>query len=86
MLLALVFGFTILIWVSARTSSQAPPIPERVVGPAGERLFGKSEILDGQSVFLMRGLMENGSVWGHGGYLGPDFSAEYLHALAAETR
>ncbi|MDD5559271.1 hypothetical protein [Candidatus Methylomirabilis sp.] len=26
--------------------------------------------------------MENGSVWGHGAYLGPDFSAEYLHALA----
>jgi nitric oxide reductase subunit B len=29
--------------------------------------------------------MENGSIWGHGAYLGPDFSAEYLHTLARDT-
>ena len=29
--------------------------------------------------------MENGTIWGHGAYLGPDFSAEYLHTLAIEA-
>ena len=29
--------------------------------------------------------MENGTIWGHGAYLGPDFSAEYLHTLAMDT-
>ena len=30
--------------------------------------------------------MENGTIWGHGAYLGPDFSAEYLHTLAIGRR
>ena len=45
----------------------------------------ESDILAGQQVFLKYGLMENGSIWGHGAYLGPDFSAEYLHTLAVDT-
>ncbi|NTU60025.1 MAG: nitric-oxide reductase large subunit, partial [Deltaproteobacteria bacterium] len=34
---------------------------------------------------LRRGLMENGTVWGHGAYLGPDFSAQYLHDLVTDA-
>jgi nitric oxide reductase subunit B len=30
--------------------------------------------------------MEHGSLWGHGAYLGPDYSAEYLHRLGELTR
>lgn len=40
----------------------------------------------GQQVFLRYGLMENGTIWGHGAYLGPDFSATYLHTLVADVR
>jgi nitric oxide reductase subunit B len=29
--------------------------------------------------------MQNGSIWGHGSYLGPDFSAQYLHELSLEA-
>ena len=32
----------------------------------------------GQQVFLNNGLMEYGSVFGHGAYLGPDYTADYL--------
>ncbi len=83
LLLTMVFGFTILIWLSARTYRDAPPIPERVVTLPGETLFTAGDSRAGQQVFLKYGLMENGTVWGHGAYLGPDFSAEYLHELAA---
>lgn len=85
LLLTMVCGFTILIWLSARTYRDAPPIPERVTTPSGETLFTGGDILAGQQVFLKYGLMENGTIWGHGAYLGPDFSAEYLHASAASA-
>jgi nitric oxide reductase subunit B len=84
-ILTMVAGFTILIWLSAKTYQDAPPIPQRVVDAAGETLFTQEDILAGQGVFLKYGLMDNGTIWGHGAYLGPDFSAAYLHALAVEA-
>ena len=84
-LLVMAFGFTILIWRSAAVYRDAPPIPAMVVGPMGETVFTAADILAGQQVFLKYGLMENGSIWGHGAYLGPDFSAEYLHRLSTKT-
>ena len=84
-ILTMVVGFTILIWLSAKVYQDAPPIPQRVVGTSGETLFTKEDILAGQTVFLKYGLMDNGTIWGHGAYLGPDFSAAYLHALAMDA-
>ena len=83
--LVLVIGFAILIWMAIRAGEDAPPIPEKVVDPSGETIFTRGEIVAGQEVFLKYGLMENGTIWGHGAYLGPDFSAEYLHTLAVDT-
>jgi nitric oxide reductase subunit B len=84
-ILVLLVGFSVLIWMSVMAHRDAPPIPERVIGPAGEVVFTRDDVLDGQQVFLKYGLMENGSIWGHGAYLGPDFSAEYLHTLAVDA-
>jgi nitric oxide reductase subunit B len=84
-ILVLVVGFAVLIWMAIRAHEDAPPIPEKVVGPSGETIFTGEDILAGQQVFLKYGLMENGTIWGHGAYLGPDFSAEYLHTLAIDA-
>jgi nitric oxide reductase subunit B len=84
-IIVLVIGFAVLIWMSFRVYKDAPPIPENVVGPSGETIFTRKDIVTGQQVFLKYGLMENGTIWGHGAYLGPDFSAEYLHTLAMDT-
>ena len=84
-ILILMMGFTVLIWIAARSYQDAPPIPENIIGPAGETIFTRADIVAGQQVFLKYGLMENGTVWGHGDYLGPDFSAAYLHALSVES-
>ncbi|HVO65714.1 MAG TPA: nitric-oxide reductase large subunit [Syntrophales bacterium] len=84
-LLVLVIGFAILIWIAFITPRDAPPIPLRVIDPEGEIIFTGDDIISGQEVFLKYGLMENGTIWGHGAYLGPDFSAEYLHALATDA-
>ena len=85
-ILTLVIGFAVLIWLSTKSYQEAPPVPDKVVNAAGETLFTREDILAGQQVFLKYGLMENGTIWGHGAYLGPDFSAEYLHTLAAGYR
>jgi nitric oxide reductase subunit B len=84
-ILVLIIGFSILIWIAVRSYHDAPPIPEKVVGETGETVFTGDDIRAGQQVFLKYGLMENGSVWGHGAYLGPDFSASYLHTLTLDA-
>jgi len=82
----IVVGMAVLLFISATAYKNAPPIPGGVVDPKGQMIFTGKEILAGQEVFLKYALMENGTVWGHGAYLGPDFSAEYLHTLALDAR
>jgi nitric oxide reductase subunit B len=80
--LVVLFGFFVLGLLAYRTYTEQPPIPERVVDPAGETIYTHDDVMAGQKVFLRNGLMEYGSIFGHGAYLGPDYTAEYLHNAA----
>jgi nitric oxide reductase subunit B len=80
--LVVLFGFFVLGLLAYRTYQAKPPIPERVVDPAGELIYTEREVERGQEVFLNNGLMEYGSVFGHGAYLGPDYTADYLRRSA----
>jgi nitric oxide reductase subunit B len=84
-ILTLVVCFGVQLWIAYLAYQGAPPIPDKVVNGAGETLFTGADITAGQQVFLKYGLMENGTIWGHGAYLGPDFSAEYLHTLGKDA-
>src|ERR1022692_52988 len=75
-------GFLILGILAYRTYTDEPPIPSQVVDPGGQVLFTRADVIAGQEVFLRNGLMEYGSIFGHGAYLGPDFTADYLHRAA----
>ena len=77
-LLVVLFGFFVLGLLAYRTYMAKPPTPQRVVDPTGAVLYTEADIRKGQQVFLHNGLMEYGSVFGHGAYLGPDFTADYL--------
>ena len=79
-------GFSVLSFVTVLTYTNAPPIPEKAVDAAGDVVFTGADIQKGQEVFFKYALMEHGSLWGHGAYLGPDYSAEYLHRLSEVTR
>ncbi|NOZ77890.1 MAG: nitric-oxide reductase large subunit [Acidobacteria bacterium] len=83
LILVMIFGFSVLGIVTGLTYRNAPPIPSRVVDENGALLFSGAEIEAGQAVFLKHDLMEHGTLWGHGAYLGPDYTAEYLHREAA---
>ncbi|MET0763149.1 MAG: cbb3-type cytochrome c oxidase subunit I [Thermoleophilaceae bacterium] len=76
--LVVLVGFFVLGLLAYRTYQAQPPVPGRVVGPNGGVLFTGEDISRGQQVFLHNGLMEYGSVFGHGAYLGPDYTADYL--------
>ncbi|HEX7553872.1 MAG TPA: hypothetical protein VF378_09975, partial [Geothrix sp.] len=81
-ILVMILGFTLLTIVTVKTYSGAPPIPAQVVDEAGRVVFLEADVNKGQEVFFKYGLMEHGTLWGHGAYLGPDYTAEYLHRLA----
>ncbi|HEU4618982.1 MAG TPA: cbb3-type cytochrome c oxidase subunit I [Gammaproteobacteria bacterium] len=78
-------GFAGLLSITVLAYRNAPPIPERVVDASGAALFTRDDIRSGQALFLRYGLMDNGTVWGHGAYLGPDYSAEALHRIGEDT-
>lgn len=80
--LVLVVGFFIMGILTYYTYNDEPPIPEVVDDANGRTLFTRADIMAGQGIFLGNGLMEYGSIFGHGAYLGPDFTAEYLHRAA----
>jgi len=86
MLLTFVVGFAILGYLALRVHSEHAPVPGRVVDDTGGLLMTREEILQGQEAFLTHGLMQFGSVYGHGAYLGPDFTADYLHRQAELMR
>jgi len=71
-ILVMAFGFSLLTVVTVLTYTNAPPIPGRVTDAAGSTLFTRENVEHGQEVFLKHGLMEHGTLWGHGAYLGPD--------------
>jgi nitric oxide reductase subunit B len=81
-ILIFLFGFFVLGFLAYRTYTGEPPIPGKVIDPDGHVLFTKDDIMAGQGTFLRNGLMEYGSIFGHGAYLGPDYTADYLHRAA----
>ena len=72
-------GFTLLGFGGREIYRQAPPLPERIVTESGRELTTRAEILDGQQVWQSLGGQEVGSIWGHGAYQAPDWSADWLH-------
>ena len=78
----IVLSFAVLGWTGVRIYQQAPPVPERVVTTDGRQVIGTDDIFDGQNVWQSMGGMEAGSVWGHGSYVAPDWTADWLHREA----
>ncbi len=71
--------FSLLGYYGAEVYRQAPPIPQQVVTADGMVLFTHDDILDGQTAWQSVGGMQLGSIWGHGAYQAPDWSADWLH-------
>ncbi len=74
-----VLSFAVLGYYGYQIYQEAPPIPDRVVTTDGAVIFTGDDIRTGQKVWQSIGGHELGSVWGHGAYVAPDWSADWLH-------
>lgn len=76
------FSFLVLGWIGTRIYQEMPPIPVQVVTTDSQTLISTNEISAGQNVWQTLGGMEVGSIWGHGSYVAPDWTADWLHREA----
>jgi len=75
----IVVSFAVLGYFGAEIYWKAPPVPNRVVTTTGRVVFTGQDIKDGQNVWQSMGGQEVGTIWGHGSYVAPDWSADWLH-------
>lgn len=78
----LVASFTVLSWIGTRIYQEAPPIADKVITATGDTIIDSGEIGAGQNVWQTLGGMQVGSIWGHGSYVAPDWTADWLHREA----
>jgi len=81
-----VLSFAALGWLGREIYLAAPPIPETVRIAEGATLFTANDIREGQRAWLSAGGQQLGTVWGHGSYVAPDWSADWLHREASAYR
>ena len=76
----LVLTFCVLIFGGYLINREKPPIPQKIVSD-DQTILTIEDILNGQNYYFSRGGQHMGTIWGHGSYLAPDWSADYLHRL-----
>ena len=81
-----VLSFAVLGWLGREIYLAAPPIPAAVKNLDGETLYTGDQIQLGQRLWLSTGGQQLGTVWGHGSYVAPDWSADWLHREAVALR
>src|SRR3990167_7634577 len=84
--LIFVLSFGALGYLGWQIYLTAPPIPKAVVTTDGDVLFTGEQVQRGQQAWMSAGGQQLGSVWGHGSYVAPDWSADWLHREALALR
>ena len=82
LLAVLIASFTVLLSLGSDIYREKPPIPSAYVDFNGQTVFSKDDIEQGQLVWRSMGGHQLGSVWGHGSYVAPDWTADWLHREA----
>ncbi|UTV30595.1 nitric-oxide reductase large subunit [Photobacterium atrarenae] len=82
LLIVCIASFTVLLSIGSDIYREAPPIPTQVVSTQGEVIYTKEDIQRGQLVWRSMGGHQLGSIWGHGSYIAPDWTADWLHREA----
>jgi nitric oxide reductase subunit B len=78
----MLISFAVLLFFGRQIYREKPPIPKEVVTTTGTVLFTGQDIKDGQNIWQSIGGQEVGTIWGHGSYVAPDWSADWLHREA----
>ena len=86
LLVTMLLAFTVMLVGGGWIYKNQAPIPDKVVGPNGTVITTGEQIMGGQAVYQKYGLMDYGTVLGHGSYLGPDYTAEALQIMTVAMR
>jgi nitric oxide reductase subunit B len=78
----LAVSFAALLWVGTEIHRVMPPIPTAVVTHHGNTILTRADIEKGRQVWQSIGGHQLGSIWGHGSYVAPDWTADWLHREA----
>ncbi|MDO8682619.1 MAG: cbb3-type cytochrome c oxidase subunit I [Armatimonadota bacterium] len=85
-ILGITAAILLTLYGGTKTYQGAPPYPGKIIDNTGAVLIDKEGILQGQATFQRYGLMDLGSVWGHGAYRGTEFTADTLHRIGQKMR
>ncbi len=77
-------SFFVVGYLGKEIYQQVPPIPKLVITQNGKVIYTEEDIKNGQAVWQSTGGQELGTIWGHGSYLAPDWSADWIHRLAVD--
>lgn len=75
-------SFSVLLFFGREIYQQVPPMPVEIRSESGSSIYSTADIQRGQNIWQSLGGMQRGSIWGHGSYLAPDWSADWLHREA----
>lgn len=75
-------SFAVLGYYGFEIYQKAPPLPSKIVTTDGTTVFEGQDVKDGQNVWQSMGGQEVGSIWGHGAYTAPDWTADWIHREA----
>ncbi|MBN9284419.1 MULTISPECIES: nitric-oxide reductase large subunit [unclassified Flavobacterium] len=75
-------SFAILGYYGYEIYQESPPIPDKIIADDTTVIFTGQQIKDGQNIWQSMGGQEVGTVWGHGAYVAPDWTADWLHKEA----
>lgn len=79
-------SFITLLYGGREIYLKEPPIPLKYLTSDNHVVFTEKQIKEGQKAWQSIGGQELGSVWGHGSYVAPDWSADWLHKEAVELQ
>jgi nitric oxide reductase subunit B len=80
-----ILSFAVLLYLGREIYLAAPPYPAVKV-QNGDVLYTADQVHEGQRAWLAAGGQQLGTVWGHGSYVAPDWSADWLHREATALR
>ena len=79
---SVVLMFGTLLLLGREIYQVAPPIPLSIQTTESAAIYTRDDIQRGQNIWQSTGGMQQGSIWGHGGYVAPDWSADWLQREA----
>jgi len=82
LIIVCIVSFSILLSLGSDVYREAPPIPEKIITSNGNVLFTYENIDQGQLAWRSMGGHQLGSIWGHGSYVAPDWTADWIHREA----